>query len=96
MIASCQQILDDTLYLYGQVGDGLPPMYTTHETLQAVKAAGFDLVLAKDVADNGDGMTPWYATLAGGWSLSGLRMSWLGRQLTHTMVRALHVFDDLC
>ena len=69
-----------------QVGDGLPPMYTTHETLKAVKEAGFQLTLAKDVADNGPGMIPWYATLAGSFSLSGLRMTWLGRQLTHTMV----------
>jgi hypothetical protein len=48
---------------------------------------GFDVVFDKDVVDNGPGMIPWYATLAGHYSLQGFRMTWLGRTITHSMVR---------
>jgi len=72
-----------------EVGDALPPIATTRETLQAVKDAGFELVFEQDVADNGPGMVPWYATLAGGWSVSGFRMTWLGRTITHNMCRVM-------
>jgi sterol 24-C-methyltransferase len=72
-----------------EVGDALPPIMTCRETLQAVKDAGFEVVLEKDVVDNSAGMIPWYATLAGQWSLSGFRMTWLGRTITHNMCRAM-------
>jgi len=72
-----------------EVGDALPPINTTRETLQAFKDAGFEIVYEKDVVDNGPGMIPWFATLAGGWSLSGFRMTWLGRTITHSMCRAM-------
>ena len=38
------------------------------------------------MVDNGPGMTPWYATLAGSYSITGLRMTWLGRLITHNFV----------
>lgn len=72
-----------------EVGDGLPPMYSTQETLKAMKQAKFDVTFARDMVDNGPGMTPWYATLEGKWSLSGLRMSKAGRFLTHNLCRTL-------
>ena len=44
------------------------------------------MVLEKDVVDNGADMIPWYATLAGSYSLAGFRMTWLGRTITHSLV----------
>eukprot|EP00048_Salpingoeca_helianthica_P014351 m.221273 g.221273 ORF g.221273 m.221273 type:complete len:352 (-) comp15755_c0_seq1:620-1675(-) len=72
-----------------EVGDALPPIMTCRETLQAFKDAGFDVVFDKDVVDNGPGMIPWYATLAGSYSLHGFRMTWLGRTMTHSMCRVM-------
>jgi len=72
-----------------EVGDALPPIMTTRETLQAFKDAGFEVLYEKDVVDNGPGMIPWYATLAGNYSLNGFRMTWLGRTITHTMCRVM-------
>ncbi len=69
-----------------EVGDALPPIMTCRETLQCFKDAGFEVLFERDVVDNGPGMIPWYATLAGQYSLQGFRMTWLGRTITHTMV----------
>jgi len=72
-----------------EVGDALPPILTTRQTLAAFKEAGFEVVYEKDVVDNSPGMIPWYATLAGSWSLNGFRMTWLGRTITHNLCRAM-------
>lgn len=75
---------------YGvEVGDSLPPMSTTKECVEDMKKAGFEVVFANDQVENGEGFTTWYDTLAGRYSLSGFRMTWLGRLLTHNMCRAM-------
>jgi len=72
-----------------EVGDALPPIMTTRQTLESFKAAGFEVEYEKGVVDNTPGMIPWYATLAGSYSLQGFRMTWLGRTITHNLCRAM-------
>jgi hypothetical protein len=47
-----------------EVGDGLPPMYTIPQTIEAMKEARFDVVVARDMVDNGPNMIPWFVSLA--------------------------------
>lgn len=74
-----------------EVGNGLPTLATAAEVIAAVKAAGFEVV---DYYDANRGVhspsqIPWYETLTGKMSLSGFRMTWLGRAVTHTLVTLL-------
>ena len=85
-----------------EVGNGLPTLATPEEVVEALEAAGFTVV---DHYDANEGVhdaaqIPWYDTLngnkvaAGGafkgaLSLSGFRMTGIGRKATHAMVTML-------
>ncbi|KAM0844688.1 hypothetical protein ACQ4PT_056876 [Festuca glaucescens] len=78
-----------------ELGNGLTDIRTTAQCVQAVKDAGFEVICAKDVAE--DSPVPWYQPLdpdaAGSWSwmasTSGFRLSRVGRLLTRAMVKAM-------
>lgn len=74
-----------------EVGNGLPTLATAAQVLAAAEAAGFEIV---DHYDANSGVhsphqIPWYETLTGKMSLSGFRMTWLGRLMTHAFVTVL-------
>jgi sterol 24-C-methyltransferase len=81
-----------------ELGDGISNMVKISEGLAAIKAAGFELELAEDLADRPDA-TPWYYPLAGEFSKMGsiwdfftiFRMTKLGRGLVHRFVGALEI-----
>lgn len=74
-------------------GDGLPDIRYTHQVDDALKAAGFELLEARDVAPEADAQTPWYLPLtAEGLSLSSIRSSVPGRWVTHQTVGILERF----
>jgi len=77
-------------------GDGISNMVKTSEGLQAIKAAGFELGMAEDLADRQDAR-PWYYPLDGDLTMAGslgdlvtiFRMTRLGRFLAHGAVGGL-------
>ncbi|TGZ77439.1 hypothetical protein EX30DRAFT_344086 [Ascodesmis nigricans] len=79
-----------------EVGDGIAQMVTIEEGLRAIKAAGFELEYADDLADRDDNV-PWYYPLAGDlkhcYSAADLftvfRMTKIGRGVVHGFVGAL-------
>lgn len=82
-------------------GDGIARMPTAREAVEAVRAAGFELLEAEDLAERfADGVdpAPWYWPLDGGgwryasgvWDVVGtFRMSKWGRWLAHGILGAL-------
>ena len=74
-----------------EVGNGLPTLATAAEVLSAVRAAGFEVIDAYDAnaGVHSPNQIPWYDTLTGKFSLSGFRMTWLGRVMTHAFVSVL-------
>jgi len=74
-----------------EVGNGLPTLVHSSEVIQDLKDAGFDV---KEHYDANQGVhhanqIPWYSTLDGHMSLSGFRMTWAGRMVTHCTVWTL-------
>ncbi len=78
-------------------GDGIANMTTASAALDAMRAAGFELLESENLADREDS-SPWYWPLdAGSWRhaqtlgdlLATFRMSHWGRSLTHALVSAL-------
>ena len=74
-----------------EIGNGLPTLATPAEITEAFEAAGFTVV---DCYDANAGVhsphqVPWYDTLDGKMSISGFRMTRLGRICTHAMVATL-------
>lgn len=77
-------------------GDGISNMVKISEGLDAIKAAGFELLHHEDLADRDDPV-PWYYPLAGNfkqmqsvWDFPTIaRMTWWGRGLVHRLVGAL-------
>ncbi len=76
-----------------EVGNGLPTLATAAEVLDAVRAAGFEVVDAYDAnaGVHSPNQIPWYDTLTGKFSLGGFRMTWLGRVMTHLFVSVLEL-----
>eukprot|EP00123_Amoebidium_parasiticum_P012894 comp21637_c0_seq1/m.30397 comp21637_c0_seq1/g.30397 ORF comp21637_c0_seq1/g.30397 comp21637_c0_seq1/m.30397 type:complete len:350 (-) comp21637_c0_seq1:564-1613(-) len=72
-----------------EIGDALPELGTYADHTDAWKAAGFELVEARDMVDNRDHMIPWYQTLVGQYNLQNFRHTWLGRAITHNFVTVL-------
>lgn len=71
-----------------EVGNGLPTLPQPEHITECLEKAGFEVVEAYD-AERGvhsPQEIPWYETLNGNYSLSGFRMTWLGRTCTHCMV----------
>lgn len=83
-------------------GDGISNMMTATDALNAIKAAGFELQHAEDLADRPDNI-PWYYPLAGSWehmsSLGDLltiaRMTWWGRGIAHRFVGGMETIGLL-
>lgn len=77
-----------------EVGNGLPTLATAEEIQASLEAAGFELVEAYDAnaGVHSPHQIPWYQTLSGSYSLSGFRMTFIGRNVTHAMVTLLELF----
>ena len=73
-----------------ETGDGLPDIDTIEQTVQALEAAGFEVLDSFDAALRSDPETPWYLPLRGEtsslWSIGRGR---LGRRLTRHTIGAL-------
>jgi sterol 24-C-methyltransferase len=74
-----------------EVGNGLPTLATAAEIVKSLEDAGFEVLehfdANKDV--HSPHSIPWYETLNGTYTLSGFRMTWLGRVCTHSLVNTL-------
>ncbi|MEM8610064.1 MAG: methyltransferase domain-containing protein, partial [Myxococcota bacterium] len=63
-----------------ETGDSLPDIATVPEVLEALRAAGFEIVESHDAAQTADSETPWYLPLVGELnSLIALRRGRWGR-----------------
>ncbi|GMI42875.1 hypothetical protein TrCOL_g12854 [Triparma columacea] len=75
-----------------EVGNGLPTLATGKQVKEALEKAGFEVLEAFD-ANRGQFASneiPWYQTLKGNYtSLTGFRMSHVGRVCTHLMCTVL-------
>ncbi|KAL1952955.1 hypothetical protein VTO42DRAFT_3822 [Malbranchea cinnamomea] len=77
-------------------GDGISNMVRASDAVEAMKAAGFELLRVEDLADRGDEI-PWYYPIAGSWkhmsSLGDLftimRMTWWGRAIVHKFLGSM-------
>mmetsp|Transcript_7288 Transcript_7288/g.21516 ORF Transcript_7288/g.21516 Transcript_7288/m.21516 type:complete len:429 (-) Transcript_7288:98-1384(-) len=74
-----------------EIGNGLPTLATPEAVVEALEAAGFEVLEHFDANQNvhAENEIPWYETLDGKMSLSGFRMTRLGRACTHAMVTVL-------
>ncbi|KAL6569946.1 Cycloartenol-C-24-methyltransferase [Orobanche minor] len=71
-----------------ELGNGLPDIRLTHQCLDALKKAGFEVVWEKDLAD--DSPVPWYLPMdTSHFSLSSFRLTSFGRFFTRNMVMVL-------
>ena len=72
-----------------EVGAALPDIATTGEVVAALKAAGFEVLDARDGAGDSDPETPWYRSLQGrDMTLGSLPRTPLGRSVTKFVTRA--------
>jgi sterol 24-C-methyltransferase len=74
-----------------EVGNGLPTLVTGDEIKSALADSGFEVLEAFDANQNQhtEQEIPWYATLQGGLSLKGFRMTKVGRTCTHGLINTL-------
>jgi sterol 24-C-methyltransferase len=70
-------------------GDALPDIWPEQHVVDALIAAGFEVIAARDLAGTSDPQTPWWLPLSGQWSLSGFRRTPAGRWLNRKAVRLL-------
>ncbi|XP_034704677.1 cycloartenol-C-24-methyltransferase-like [Vitis riparia] len=71
-----------------EIGAGLPDIRLTRQCLEALKQAGFEVIWEKDLAV--DSPLPWYTPLdKSHFSLSGFRVTGVGRFISRNMVKAL-------
>jgi sterol 24-C-methyltransferase len=69
--------------------NGTPDLLTTQAQLDALKAAGFEILAARDQAAESDPATPWYRALQGrDLSLASLARIPAGRRLTEAVTAA--------
>uniref|UniRef100_A0A0D6R152 Methyltransferase n=1 Tax=Araucaria cunninghamii TaxID=56994 RepID=A0A0D6R152_ARACU len=69
-----------------ELGDGLPDIRTTSQCLEALKAAGYEVLYEEDLAPSSP--VPWYLPLdTSVFSLSSFRLTSIGRFLTRNMVK---------
>jgi sterol 24-C-methyltransferase len=74
-----------------EIGNGLPTLVHCEEIVENLEEAGFEMVMHYD-ANRGvhdANQVPWYATLNGSMSLSGFRMTYIGRCCTHALITVL-------
>lgn len=78
-----------------EVGNALPTLVHYSEIIRNMEAAGFTDIEYYDANEgvHSPSQIPWYETLTGKMSLSGFRMTHLGRLCTHSMVWTL---ETLC
>lgn len=78
-----------------EIGNGLPDLATCQDVIDALKAAGFEIVETRDAAHDSDPSMPWYRALEGrDLAFRSIPCTPLGRSLTNVAVRgleALHV-----
>jgi sterol 24-C-methyltransferase len=76
-----------------EVGNGLPTLVTPDVCVKNFEEAGFEVVDHFDLnrGQHASNEIPWYETLNGSLSISGFRMTWLGRTVTHSMVWTLEL-----
>lgn len=80
-------------------GDGISNMVKKEVAVEAMKAAGFEMLIAEDLADRPDEI-PWYYPLAGSWKhmtslwdvLTIARMTWWGRGAVHRFLGGMEKF----
>jgi len=70
-------------------GNGITPLDDFQTEIEAVKAAGFEVVTYFDKALDPESDIPWWNSLAGQYSLVGFKHTPLGRKLTNWMVWGL-------
>lgn len=76
-----------------ELGNGLPPMHTTHELLEVMRKIGFKIIEVTDFATLEKHLpVPWYSELAASYTLAGFRYTRVGRTLTSSM---LNVFEKV-
>lgn len=76
-----------------EVGNGLPTLQHYSHIIECMERAGFEVLDFYDANRNlhAPNELPWYDTLNGKMSVSGFRMTWIGRLVTHTMVSILEL-----
>jgi len=76
-----------------EVGNGLPTLQHYSHIIECMEKAGFEVLDYYDANRNlhAPNELPWYETLNGKMSLSGFRMTWIGRLVTHSMVTLLEL-----
>lgn len=73
-----------------ETGDGLPDIASIPQTLEALRASGFEVLDSFDTAKRSDPETPWYLPLLGELAgLSILRRGRLGRRLAQRTIGIL-------
>ncbi|XP_027355580.1 cycloartenol-C-24-methyltransferase-like [Abrus precatorius] len=71
-----------------EVGDGLPDIRLAEKCAEALRQAGFEVIMEKDLAV--ESPIPWYYPLdTSHFSLSSFRLTAVGRLLTRNLVKAL-------
>jgi len=70
-----------------QEGDGLPDLVNAQQANTSARAAGFQIISAIDHAPLSP--VPWYTVLQSKWTISDLKITPLGRWLTHFLVAFL-------
>jgi sterol 24-C-methyltransferase len=78
-----------------EVGNGLPTLVHYSTIVDNLQKSGFEVIECFDANRNAHsaGEIPWYDTLSGKMSISGFRMTRLGRACTHAMV---WILESLC
>lgn len=76
-----------------EVGNGLPTLATPAHIIECLEKAGFEVLEHYDANRNVHAANeiPWYDTLNGKMSISGFRMTHIGRMCTHAMVWTLEL-----
>jgi sterol 24-C-methyltransferase len=74
-----------------EIGNGLPTLVDHNEIVRCLEDSGFEVIDHYD-ANRGvhdKNQVPWYATLNGSMSITGFRMTYLGRCCTHALITVL-------
>lgn len=74
-----------------EVGNGLPTLAIPADIIAALEKSGFEVLETFDANEDvhSPHSVPWYETLNGSFTLSGFRMTRLGRACTHAVVSTL-------
>ena len=74
-----------------EVGNGLPTLATAADVIKSLEDSGFEVLDSYDANRNlhSENEIPWYETLNGSCTMSGFRMTRIGRIATHAIVSTL-------